>query len=128
MDLTGGTTRMLRMAYKAAATPLAFRSPVNSKPVALAAIDRSAAAVLDEKGLLVAAVKPCCTVLRADLATAGIAPEQMADVNVSFAGKNWRVLSVQDKPDPSWRVTAGQLKPVPNWNALGEVLFTLMEV
>lgn len=126
MNVAAGVARMLARLYAGAGSPLTFRNPVNQKTVSLQAIDRSSVLLIKEKSLDVSAVRPCCTVLRADLAAQKIDSSAMVDVDVTFAGANYRIMSVPDKPDPSWRVTNNQFKPVPNWQQNGEILFILM--
>jgi hypothetical protein len=128
MDVQATIARMQAHNYGDLASPMTFKSPINRASVSLQAIDRSSVTLLKEKSLEVSAVKPCCTVLSADLAALRIPPAQMVDVNVAFGGVNYRILSVHDKPDPSWRVMNDQLKPVPGWRTEGEILFVLMVI
>lgn len=126
MDATAVVSRLMRRLYNTIGAPLVFRNPSTGAACTITAIDRSASATLDEKGLLVPAVKPCFTVLSSDLAALNIAPEKMVDSTVTFSGQSWRILTISNKPDPSWRVVNGQLKPAPNWQQLGEIMFTMM--
>jgi hypothetical protein len=126
MDVQGITARIMARFYADAGLALTFRHPTTRANVSLVAVDRSSVTIIKDEALEVSAVKPCCTVLSADLAALNVSPAQMADVPISLAGIAYRILSVHDKPDPSFRVVADQLKPVPNWQARGEILFVLM--
>jgi hypothetical protein len=128
MDVKGAMLRLQGNLYRSAGKPFVFRNPITQKSVTLIAVDRTAAEIIDEKSLKIGALKPAATVLRSGLTALKIDPSAMVDVNVTFGGKNWRIMSAHEKPDPSWRVMTGQLRPIPNWETLGEILFMMMEV
>jgi hypothetical protein len=127
MDVEMLVSRGMQRLYNDAGSPMTFRHPATRAAISLQAVDRTSATVLTEKSLEIDSIKPCATVRRSDLAALNIAPEKMVDVNVTFAGKTWRILSVHDKPHPSSRMAKDQIRPVWNWRKHGEYLFILME-
>ena len=128
MDVQAATQRLLRRNYNMLGSAFAFRHPTTAKAVSLLAIDRtSAAIVVGEKAIQVTTVKPCVTVLSADLAALNIDPSLMIDVIATFNGNSFRVMTATDKPDPAAHLKKDTLRPVPNWQTLGEILFILMD-